>query len=185
MRYFEISPENTSNVGATVRLYYDAAQEANGIVPSSVMIYHCAGGTWENLGGTTGSDANGNYVQVQGVSSFSPFAMSGTNVAPTSAELLSASAKLDKKGKVQVHWETGSELTIVGFNVQRSNKRNGAYKPLNAEQIAAQATGTPSGAKYKYQDKHVKKGKKYFYRVELILADNTTKLSDILVVKVP
>jgi hypothetical protein len=79
LRYYDITPSVSSGVSLTLRLYYDPANELNGYAPASLGVLHCDGTNWVRIGDdtTTGTDgATGlNYVQVTGVTSFSPFAI--------------------------------------------------------------------------------------------------------------
>jgi hypothetical protein len=94
LRHYNITPANPNGT-ATVRLYYDPASEANGAELSMLRMYHCDGTAWEILQGAyaTGSDgASGlNYVELPGVTEFSPFALS-TGV-PTSIGLTNFTAR--------------------------------------------------------------------------------------------
>jgi LPXTG-motif cell wall-anchored protein len=95
-RLFNITPTNTTGVSATLRLYYDT-NEGN---PATVNIFHCdtATSTWTRLTtGTysTGSDANGSFVQLTGVTTFSPFAIGGGPGNPTAVTLSSFDAQTD------------------------------------------------------------------------------------------
>lgn len=78
LRHFDIYPY--VNDSATVRLYY-APSEANGLSLADVSIYHCDGTQWQLLPGpfTRGTENGMNYVEVEGVSSFSPFALGGSS----------------------------------------------------------------------------------------------------------
>ena len=72
LRHFDVAP--AAGVEATLRLHYDLS-EANGLNPDDVVMYHCNGTQWEALVGpiTRGSQNGMNFVEVAGVSSFSPF----------------------------------------------------------------------------------------------------------------
>lgn len=184
--HFEITP-STEGIPTTLRLYYGDG-ELNNVNEETIKIYHCG------LNQTTGlyewtllsnSAANGdnNYAEATGVSDFSPFAMGGDQNAPTVATLIAAQAKLHKKGSVQVKWETGMELNVIGFNVYRSAKRDGAYKLVKPEIIAAKSPGEAIGNKYNLRDKHAKSGKTYFYKIEVVKASGNAEWSEPLKVK--
>jgi len=183
-RHINITPANQNQIGATLRLYYDPS-EANGLNLNNVMIYHCNGTAWQELAGPyTRGTANGlNYVQVNGVTAFSPFGMGGS--APTSATLVSSKPKVNKKGNVQVKWKTGTEVNVVGFNIYRSAKQDGEYKILNAELLAAKSAGEVTGNKYTFKDKKVKGSKTYFYKIEVVKSDGSSEWSEPLKTKIP
>ncbi len=181
LRHFDIAPSGSENISATVRLSYSAA-ELNGADPNTVKIYHCGYNTetfqyeWELLPSQPGPNGT-YYVEAQGVMSFSPFALGGSPLAPTAATLVSVNARAHKKDGVSIEWETGTELTIVGFNVWRSTKRNGAYKLVNNNLILANAAGQAQGAQYTLLDKRVKAGKTYFYKIQVVKTDGSSEWS--------
>ena len=84
LRHYNITPGTTGGA-ATLRLYYD---ESYGT--TNVAIYHCDGTSWQRLGGTYGNDGR-NYVELGGVTEFSPFAIGGGPTSPTAVTLASFS----------------------------------------------------------------------------------------------
>lgn len=178
-RWFNLTPTNHElENGATVRFYFDNS-ELNSQNPNALVVWHCNGTVWESLGGT--ADSANHFVEVQNVKAFSPFALGPA--APTSATLVATKAKLHKKGGVVVKWETGMELNVIGFNVYRSAKRDGAYKLVKPEIIAAKSPGEAIGNKYNLRDKHAKSGKTYFYKIEVVKASGDAEWSEPLKVK--
>jgi len=105
------------------------------------------------------------------------------NPIPTAVDVLSFSGKL-ASGTVELSWETASEREVVGFNLYRAKTRDGARKLINSEKISAQNPGADGGAVYTFVDTSAKPGKKYFYWLESISIDNTTKLIGTVKVKV-
>lgn len=105
------------------------------------------------------------------------------NPIPTAVDVLSFSGKL-ASGTVKLSWETASEREVVGFNLYRAKTRDGARKLINSEKISAQNPGADGGAVYTFVDTSAKPGKKYFYWLESISIDNTTKLIGPVKVKV-
>lgn len=172
LRVFDIAPTQTTNVDATLRLYYHA-HEANGANANSVTIYHCENGTWTELTGTyaRGSENGLNYVELAGVTNFSPFALGGA--APTSAELTAFDATAISATQVRVTWETGTELNLLGFNLYRAPE-NADEIQLNADLMPAQNVGNIAGAQYEFLDAAVAANTAYRYRLELMRADGTT-----------
>ena len=79
-RCFDITP-TTSNA-ATIRFYYLAA-EANGNAENGTSVYHWTGSGWSMEGGAYSYSSGGDprFVEVTGVSSFSPFVLD--DIAPT------------------------------------------------------------------------------------------------------
>ncbi len=68
-------------------------------------------------------------------------------------------------GKVTVRWTTESELDNAGFNILRSDTRNGEYKQVNAELIEGAGT-TGERNTYKWVDQTAKPGVVYYYQIE-------------------
>ena len=68
-------------------------------------------------------------------------------------------------GKVTVRWTTESELDNAGFNILRSDTRNGEYKQVNAELIEGAGT-TGERNTYKWIDQTAKPGVVYYYQIE-------------------
>ena len=186
LRQFNLTPTNTSSIAATVRLYF-APGELNSLDAGSLKMYHCNGTAWEKLDGTYtyGTDGASGYayVELPGVTSFSPFAL-GPNDAPTGAQLVAFRARyVNTKNRVAVKWQTGSELNLVGFNVwHRVN--GGAWKIVNAAPIAAKQLGNIRGANYRRYDKNLKSGKTYQYKLELLTTHGST-WSNVVKLKIP
>jgi len=89
----------------------------------------------------------------------------------TVIELVSLKA-IKAKGKVTVLWETASETYNAGFNVLRSEHKDGEYVKLNTLTIPAKGNPT-QGASYEYVDTTVKSMKAYYYKLEDVDYDTT------------
>lgn len=187
-RHFDITP-GAYGIPTTLTLYY-ADAELNNVDEQTIRVYHCGYNPatdsyeWTLLANSAANGVN-NSVQVNGVTDFSPFALGGSPAAPTSATLVSVQVKPHKKGGAQVQWETGSEMNVVGFHVYRSAKANGTFKPLNVKLKPAKNMGQIMGSKYTWHDAQVKSGKRYYYRVQVVLADDKVEWSDTLKFQVP
>ena len=68
-------------------------------------------------------------------------------------------------GEVAVRWTTESELNNAGFNIYRSETRDGEYKQVNTELIAGNGT-TGERNTYKWVDPTAKPGVAYYYQIE-------------------
>jgi hypothetical protein len=68
-------------------------------------------------------------------------------------------------GKVTIRWTTESELDNAGFNILRSDERNGEYKQVNAELIKGAGT-TGERTNYSWVDQTAKPGVVYYYQIE-------------------
>ena len=70
-----------------------------------------------------------------------------------------------ENGEVVIRWTTESELDNAGFNILRSESRNGEYKQVNTELIAGHGT-TGERHSYKWVDPTAKPGVVYYYQIE-------------------
>lgn len=181
LRTYALSPD-LDQISATVCLHYLDA-DLNGLAESNLNVWHQVAGTWTSLGRSASDTAEG-WVEQSGVTSFSPFTLGGNNT-PTAAALLSFTAKLTPTNTARVAWETGSEMSLAGFNVYRQVKGAQAWKKLNAMLIPAKNPGGVSGAKYTLNDKQVKPGKTYRYKLEWLDTDGTSMWSKVARVQVP
>lgn len=103
--------------------------------------------------------------------------------APTALDLASFSGRA-QANKVNLKWETGSEMNTLGFNVWRKQGKAG-WKQLNADTIAAKNPGNLSGNKYSFTDANRKAGKTYRYKLQVLSADGSSSWSRIVRVKMP
>ena len=79
-------------------------------------------------------------------------------------------------GTIVVRWITESELNNAGFNVLRSDTRNGAYTQLNTSLIAGQGT-TSERTTYAFPDTSAKPNVVYYYQIQDVSLDgNVTTL---------
>ena len=70
-----------------------------------------------------------------------------------------------ENGEVVIRWTTESELDNAGFNILRSNNKNGEYKQINTELIQGAGT-TGERNTYKWIDPTAKTGVVYYYQIE-------------------
>lgn len=90
---------------------------------------------------------------------------------PTIIELVSLQA-IKSKSKVTVLWETASETDNAGFNILRSDHKDGDYVKINSALIPAQ--GSPiQGASYEFVDTSVENRRVYYYKLEDVDFDGT------------
>ena len=80
-------------------------------------------------------------------------------------------------GKVTIRWTTESELDNAGFNILRSEIRNGEFTQVNEQMIQGKGT-TAERSNYKWVDTTAKPGAVYYYQIEDVsFAGEHTKLA--------
>ena len=92
----------------------------------------------------------------------------GTPIQRANSQLpveLSAFQPTLEEGKVVVRWTTESELDNAGFNIYRSETRNGEFKQVNAQLIEGAGTTGERNA-YEWVDTTAKPDVVYYYQIE-------------------
>jgi hypothetical protein len=82
--------------------------------------------------------------------------------------------------KIEIEWETETEIDTAGFNIYRSDTADGEYLRIN-EQIIPSQSDAVSGASYIFKDNDVERGKTYYYQLEDIEYDNSTQRHETLI----
>ena len=116
-RYYDILPVNNTNLNATLRLnYFDG--ELNNNNESSLALFKSDDRVnWSNQGFTS-RDANANFVEKNGINSFSRWTLfNDNNVLPVRFISFNASCQGDK---VELTWKTAQEQNSSHFNIERS-----------------------------------------------------------------
>ena len=78
--------------------------------------------------------------------------------------------RLKETGEVVIRWITESELNNAGFNILRSETRNGEYTKLNTQLIAGQGT-TSERNTYEWKDTSAKPNVAYYYQIQDVSLD--------------
>ena len=160
--------------------------DLNGLIANNLRLYGYSGGTWTTVG--TFVETNNilhspyycTYTKDINNLTYSAYTLAtGDPVnAPTAADLVAFGARFRaKQERVNVKWQTGTELNILGFNLYRAVGKTGTYKQLNAELIPAKNLGQVLGASYILRDTQVKAGKTYFYKLQVVYADGAREMS--------
>lgn len=110
--------------------------------------------------------------------------LTASNV-PTAVTLASFDAQAVSPARVRIRWRTALELNVLGFNVWRSTRAGGTFEKINRALINPKHAGQLDGARYRLLDPTVMSGKKYFFKLEILRADNSGEWSDAVKVKVP
>jgi hypothetical protein len=118
-RTYTITPSASGFTG-TLRLHYNDS-ELNGNTEADLVLWRNSS-TWTNQGGTVTDDMvnDNNFVQVAGVTQFSPWTISGPS-APTAVKLTKFGAMSFADG-VQLNWESGFEVDNLGYQLYREQK---------------------------------------------------------------
>jgi hypothetical protein len=72
---------------------------------------------------------------------------------------------LFKNPRINVEWQTATEINTVGFNLYRAEKREGPYDKLN-ESIIPASNDPMRGGSYRYVDANVMPNRVYYYQLE-------------------
>ncbi len=83
---------------------------------------------------------------------------------PTAVELVSLEAR-GMDGAVELTWETGSELSNLGFHLYRASSPEGPFERITARPIPGLGS-SPAGARYRHLDTGLSNGQTYFYELE-------------------
>ena len=75
-----------------------------------------------------------------------------------------------ESGEIVIRWITESELNNAGFNILRSEKRDGQFTKINTSLIAGQGT-TSERTTYSLVDKSAKPNVVYYYQIQDVSLD--------------
>ncbi|MDL1897392.1 hypothetical protein FBQ82_14090 [Anaerolineae bacterium CFX7] len=185
-RYYTITSNAWSGASATLRLRYlesELPSFTGGKTESDLVLFKRTTGAYMEKGGAV--DTSANYVELANIDSFSnwAFAAAGT---PTSAILGRFRAQATPKHQVRVKWNTEAEWNVVGFNLYRQTAGRKKWTKLNGDTpIERKDVSSPDGARYKWNDKQVKAGKTYRYKLEILKVSGPAEWSEVVQVTVP
>ncbi len=75
-----------------------------------------------------------------------------------------------ESGDIVIRWSTESELNNAGFNILRSETRNGQFTQINTSLIAGQGT-TSEKTNYEWKDATAKPNVVYYYQIQDVSLD--------------
>ena len=78
--------------------------------------------------------------------------------------------RLKDTGEIVISWITESELNNAGFNILRSETRDGEFSKINTSLIAGQGT-TSERTTYTWKDKSAKPNVVYYYQIQDVSLD--------------
>jgi hypothetical protein len=165
-RFWQI--DKSGPTGTATLTFSASAAEVGTITTLLAQRWNTTSSTWEDP--LPGQVSGATTVTVPGVTSFSPWAMSGNN-APLPIQLLTFTAAV-VKDDVNLEWETGMELNNDYFTIERSEKG------IEFSEVArVQADPSPAAThKYSYVDHYPFTGRSY-YRLKQTDFDGTRTYS--------
>ena len=83
--------------------------------------------------------------------------------------------RLKDTGEIVVRWITESELNNAGFNILRSETRNGQFTQINTSLIAGQGT-TSERTTYEWKDSTAKPNVVYYYQIQDVSLDGNVQI---------
>jgi hypothetical protein len=97
-------------------------------------------------------------------------------------DLISFSAKKTVSGSIALHWETGYERNITGFNIQRKQDNETDFSKIGF--VGSQSVNGLSITEldYSFTDSSAPNYKKRFYRLQIIHSDGSFTYSNIVYV---
>ena len=90
--------------------------------------------------------------------------------APLPVQLSTFRADRLATGEIVIRWATESELNNAGFNILRSDSRDGQFTKLNNQLIAGQGT-TSERTAYEFTDTSAKPNVVYYYQIQDVSFD--------------
>lgn len=117
LRYYEITPANNTGLNATLRFsYFD--EELNGLSESGLVLFKKDNAVSWSSDGFDSRNTSINYVEKNGIASFTRLTLSSPNNAlPVQFSLFNI--KCDGN-KIIVNWKTAQEQQSSHFNIERS-----------------------------------------------------------------
>lgn len=117
-RYYDISPANNTNLNATLQFnYFD--EELNSLNENSLVLFKSENTTDWSIQGFTSREAIANFVEKNGINSFSRWTLSDVN-NPLPLVFTIFNANCDGN-KVILAWKTAQEQNTSHFDIERSN----------------------------------------------------------------
>lgn len=148
---------------------------------ATIALAHFNGTNWDawgNNGGVTGNTTAGS-VTWNGVSTFSPFALSSTDIFnPLPLILTDFSARAQADGTVGLSWETQEEKNVDHFTIERSTE---GVNWKNTGTVAAKGNSSSLKSTYSFTDNSPLPNTDY-YRLQIVDNDNNLTYSGIKVV---
>lgn len=179
-RYYNIMPQNNSNLNATLRLkYFDA--ELNSQNENILVLYQSSdnGVNWTNLSQTV-RNTNANYVEKTGVNSLSLQTLAN-DVTTSGVTGLVFTGKRKKATEVELKWTTQTETNMSGYEVQRRLDNEADFTARAWVATKAPGGNSTSPLSYLHIDPNSYTGTSY-YRLKIVDQGNTISWSPVIAI---
>jgi len=84
-------------------------------------------------------------------------------------------AEVDQKEGVIITWRTESEVNSAGFHVWKSEEESGDYIKISQDLIPSQGGSSSSAHEYTFQDRDVRSGIIYWYKIQELSTTGETE----------
>lgn len=159
---FATTADYTANFTPTTSAFADCTHDGQGDAATTTNLWHF------DTGSTT-TDSCGSTANT--------LTFNGTT---TTAITLASLTATPSDGKVVIDWETATESNNAGFNIYRSETKDGEYIQINDTLIPG-AGDSVSGSTYNFSDNNVEAGKLYFYKLEDVDNSGNKIMNDTIV----
>ena len=180
-RYYLITPQNNIGLNAALRIkYFDA--ELNGQNENTMVFYQSNdnGINWNDLS-TTNRNTNADYLEKTGMASLSLQTLANNGVLPNGVTGLVFTGQRKKPTEVQLNWSTQTEANMSGYQIQRRLKNEIDFTDRTFVYSLAPGGNSLSQLSYQNTDANTY-GDTTFYRLKIIVLDNSFTYSDVIAV---
>ncbi|MFZ1785466.1 MAG: T9SS type A sorting domain-containing protein [Ferruginibacter sp.] len=161
-RYFDITPANNGALDATLRSYYFDAELNTQVENVMEMFKSIDGGAGWTLQSVNSRNATENYVEKNGVNSFSRWTLSSSG-APLPVTGLEFYAKRINGNKVELKWSTKQEFNSKGFGIERKKENENSFTPNGFVNSLAPGGNSNIPLHYTQIDENSYTGITYYY----------------------
>jgi ELWxxDGT repeat protein len=176
---YVIESEEGLSVGDSTEVRLDVSTLRGVGDPDTVTVYRRPlTGVGQLMALPTAYDSTAGDLVAQ-TGSFGEFVLGSNDVDnPLPVEMAGFEAQLDE-GRVQLTWQTASEVNNTGFQVQRRHRGIDRWRSLGFVESKASGGTTTTPVSYQFTDRVLPyEADSLFYRLRQVDADGTSKLSD-------
>ena len=181
-RYYNIIPNNNSNLNATIRLkYFDT--ELNGQNENTLVIYKSNndGVDWNNMSQTT-RNANANYVEKAGMNNLTLQTLANDDVIiPDGATGVVLTGQRKKVTEATLKWSSQTETNMSGYQVQRRLKNEADFSDRAFVNTLAPVGNSASQLSYQNIDANSYTDTSY-YRLKIVTSNAAFTYSNVIAV---